>query len=124
LAAFRDLARTLKRHRDGVRAYMETKLTNGLMEAFSGLLQLAKRIARADGRLFGSTGSRHMMTGGKLLCNLWRAYGFRTPPNSLPNPLTRDHCGVWWMQNAGLWTHNRKFSPNKSPVRALIQKDA
>jgi hypothetical protein len=84
-----------------------------------------RRLARPpDARLFGSTGSRHMMTGGNLLCILWRAYGFRTPPNSLPNPLTRDHCGVWWMQNAGLWTHNRKFSPNKSPVRALIQKGA
>lgn len=46
LTAFRDLARTLKRHRDGVWAYMETKLTNGLMEAVNGLLQLAKRIAR------------------------------------------------------------------------------
>jgi transposase len=46
LTAFRDLARTLKRHRDGVLAYMETKLTNGLMEAINGLLQLAKRIAR------------------------------------------------------------------------------
>jgi transposase len=46
LAAFRELARTLKRHREGVLAYMETKLTNGLMEAVNGLLQLAKRIAR------------------------------------------------------------------------------
>jgi transposase len=46
LAVFRDLARSLKRHRDGVLAYMETKLTNGPMEAVNGLLQLAKRIAR------------------------------------------------------------------------------
>jgi transposase len=45
-AAFRDLAQTLKRHRNGVWAYMETKLTNGLMEAVNGLLQLAKRLAR------------------------------------------------------------------------------
>jgi transposase len=36
----------LRRHREGVLAYMETKLTNGLMEAVNGLLQLAKRIAR------------------------------------------------------------------------------
>ena len=43
---FFDLARTLKRHRGGVLAYMETKLTNGLMESVNGLLQLAKRIAR------------------------------------------------------------------------------
>jgi transposase len=48
LAAFRDLAQTLKRHRrrDGVLAYMKTKLTNGFMEAVNGLLQITKRIAR------------------------------------------------------------------------------
>jgi transposase len=46
LVAFRDLARTLKPHRDGVLTYMETKLTSGLMEAVNGLLQLAQRIAR------------------------------------------------------------------------------
>ena len=46
LAAFRDLARTIKRHFDGVLAYMETRLTNGVMEAINGLLQPAKRIAR------------------------------------------------------------------------------
>ena len=46
LAAFRDLARTIKRHFDGILAYMETRLTNGVMEAINGLLQLAKRIAR------------------------------------------------------------------------------
>ncbi len=38
LAALRDLARTLKRHRDGVLAYMETKLNNGVMGAVNGLL--------------------------------------------------------------------------------------
>lgn len=123
MAAFRDLARTLKRHRDGVRAYMETKLTNGLMEAFSGLLQLAKRIARADGRLFGSTGSRHMMTGGKLLCNLWRAYDFGTPSQLLPDFFNSVY-GVQRIQNAGPWDFHREFSPNKSTVRALIQKGA
>ena len=46
LAAFRDLARTIKRHFNGILAYMETRLTNGVMEAINGLLQLAKRIAR------------------------------------------------------------------------------
>jgi transposase len=46
LTGFRDLARTLKRHRDGALPYSETKLTNGLMEAINGLLQLAKRMAR------------------------------------------------------------------------------
>ena len=46
LAAFRDLARTIKRHFNAILAYMETRLTNGVMEAINGLLQLAKRIAR------------------------------------------------------------------------------
>jgi transposase len=46
LAAFSGLPPTLKRPRNSVQAYMETKLTNGLMEAVNALLQLAKRIAR------------------------------------------------------------------------------
>ncbi len=46
LVAFRDLAQTLKHHREGAVASMKTKLPNGLMEAVNGLLQLAKRIAR------------------------------------------------------------------------------
>lgn len=46
LAAFRNVVRTLKRHHAGVWAYVETKMTNGLMAAVSALLQLAKRIAR------------------------------------------------------------------------------
>ena len=45
LAPFRDLARTIKRHFDGVLAYMETRLTNGVMEAINGLLQLAMGVA-------------------------------------------------------------------------------
>ena len=36
----------LKGHFDGVIAYMPTRLSNGVMEAINGLLQLAKRIAR------------------------------------------------------------------------------
>jgi transposase len=47
--AFRDLARTLKRHLEGILAYIDTKLTNGLMKAINGLLQLAKRVARGFG---------------------------------------------------------------------------
>ena len=47
LAPFRDLARTIKPHFDGVWAYMETRLTNGVMEAINGLLQFAKGIARS-----------------------------------------------------------------------------
>jgi transposase len=49
LVAFRDLARTLKRHRDGVWAYMEAKPTEGLMDAVNCLLQVAKRIFRCFG---------------------------------------------------------------------------
>ena len=45
MAGSRDLTRTRKRHRKGVWGYLETKLTNGLMEAVNGLLQLAERIA-------------------------------------------------------------------------------
>ena len=45
LAPFHDLARTIKRHFDGVLPSMETRLTNGVMETINGLLQLAKRIA-------------------------------------------------------------------------------
>jgi len=47
LAPFCDLARTLKCHLDGVLAYIDTKLTNGLMEAVNGFLLLAKRAARS-----------------------------------------------------------------------------
>jgi transposase len=46
LPSFRHLSKTLKRHMAGVLAYMETRLTNGAMEAINGVLQLAKRIAR------------------------------------------------------------------------------
>lgn len=46
LSPFQALSKTLKRHLDGVLAYMETRLSNGVMEAVNGLLQLAKRIAR------------------------------------------------------------------------------
>jgi transposase len=45
-AVFRARAQTLERHRDGVWAHIDTKLTNGLMEAINGLLQLATRFAR------------------------------------------------------------------------------
>ena len=41
LAPFRDLARTIKRHLDGLWAYTETRMTNGVLKAISGLLPLA-----------------------------------------------------------------------------------
>jgi transposase len=46
LDPFKDLVRTIRRHWDGITAFMETRLTNGLIEAINGLLQLAKRMAR------------------------------------------------------------------------------
>lgn len=46
LEPFKDLARTIRRHRDGILAFLKTRVTNGLIEAINGLLQLAKRSAR------------------------------------------------------------------------------
>lgn len=46
LEPFRKLATTIRAHWDGVVAFLETRVTNGLIEAINGLLQLAKRMAR------------------------------------------------------------------------------
>jgi len=46
LEPFKKLARSIRRRWDGVTAFMETRVTNGLMEAINGKLQLAKRLAR------------------------------------------------------------------------------
>ncbi len=46
LAPFRKLADSLMEHWDGVLAFLETRVTNGVMEALNGVLQLAKRMAR------------------------------------------------------------------------------
>lgn len=46
LEPFKDLARTIRRHRQGILAFLATRVTNGLLEAINGLLQLAKRSAR------------------------------------------------------------------------------
>jgi transposase len=46
LEPFKKLALTILAHWNGVVAAMETGLTNGLVEAINGLLQLAKRMAR------------------------------------------------------------------------------
>jgi transposase len=53
LATFRGFVRTLKSDSNGLWAYLETKLTNGLMKALNCLLQLAKRIARGSYPLEG-----------------------------------------------------------------------
>jgi transposase len=46
LEPFKKLADSIREHWDGVVAFMETRVTNGLIEAINGLLQLAKRMAR------------------------------------------------------------------------------
>jgi len=46
LEPFRKLAKTIRAHWDGVVAFLETRITKGLIEAINGLLQLAKRMAR------------------------------------------------------------------------------
>lgn len=46
LEPFRKLSATIRAHWDGVVAFLETRVTNGLIEAINGLLQLAKRMAR------------------------------------------------------------------------------
>lgn len=46
LAPFVALARSVREHWDGITAFMETRVTNGRMEAINGLIQLAKRLAR------------------------------------------------------------------------------
>jgi transposase len=46
LEPFKKLAASVREHWDGVTAFMKTRITNGLIEAINGLLQLAKRLAR------------------------------------------------------------------------------
>lgn len=46
LEPFRKLARTLKRHWDGVLGYFQTGITSAAIEAINGKIQLAKRMAK------------------------------------------------------------------------------
>ena len=46
LEPFRQLADSVMEHWDGIVAFLETRVTNGVIEAINGLLQLAKRMAR------------------------------------------------------------------------------
>jgi transposase len=46
LEPFKKVANSVREHWDGIVAFMETRVTNGLIEAINGLLQLAKRLAR------------------------------------------------------------------------------
>lgn len=65
LKPFAQLARTIKDHWDGIVAFIETRVTNGLMEAINGLLQLAKRLARGF-RSFKTFQTMGYLKAGKL----------------------------------------------------------
>jgi transposase len=46
LRPFRDLAKTVRQHWEGILAYFDTHLTSAAIEAVNGVIQLAKRMAR------------------------------------------------------------------------------
>ena len=46
LSPFRDLAKTVRLHWDGILAYFDTHMTSAAIEAVNGIIQLAKRMAR------------------------------------------------------------------------------
>jgi transposase len=46
LSYFRDLAKTVRKHWEGILAYFDTRLTSAAIEAVNGVIQLAKRMAR------------------------------------------------------------------------------
>ena len=46
LSPFRDLAKTVREHWEGILAYFDTRLTSAAIEAVNGVIQLAKRMAR------------------------------------------------------------------------------
>lgn len=69
LGPFKKLADTLREHWDGVVAFMETRVTNGVIEAINGLLQLAKRMARGF-RSFATFRTIALLKAGKLKLDL------------------------------------------------------
>src|SRR6201996_8818385 len=46
LSPFRDLAKTIRQHWEGILAYFDTRLTSAAIEAVNGVIKLAKRMAR------------------------------------------------------------------------------
>jgi transposase len=46
LGPFRNLAKTIRQHWDGILAYFDTHMTSAAIEAVNGVIQLAKRMAR------------------------------------------------------------------------------
>ena len=69
LGPFKKLADSLREHWDGVVAFMETRVTNGVIEAINGLLQLAKRMARGF-RSFATFRTIALLKAGKLKLDL------------------------------------------------------
>lgn len=69
LGPFKKLAETLREHWEGVVAFMETRVTNGVIEAINGLLQLAKRMARGF-RSFATFRTIALLKAGKLKLDL------------------------------------------------------
>ena len=65
LEPFRKMAKTIKGHWGGIVAFLETRMTNGVIEAINGLLQLAKRMARGF-RSFENFRTMGYLKAGKL----------------------------------------------------------
>jgi transposase len=69
LLAFKKLADPIRAHWDGITAFMETRVTNGVIEAINGLLQLAKRMARGF-RSFATFRTVALLKAGRLTLSL------------------------------------------------------
>lgn len=69
LAPFGKLADSIMEHWEGITAFLETRVTNGVIEAINGLLQLAKRMARGF-RSFANFRLMALLKAGKLQLNL------------------------------------------------------
>ena len=69
LAPFRKLADSIMEHWDGIVAFLQTRVTNGVIEAVNGLLQLAKRMARGF-RSFANFRLMALLKAGKLRLDL------------------------------------------------------
>lgn len=69
LHSFVSLARSIRKHWDGITAFMETRVSNGRMEAINGLIQLAKRLARGF-RNFNNFRAMAYLKAGKISLNL------------------------------------------------------
>jgi transposase len=69
LESFRKLAATLKNHWSGVIAGFQNDISNGVMEAINGVIQLAKRQARGF-RSFANFRAMALLKAGKLSLNL------------------------------------------------------